>query len=126
DQLSERIVNGLNFGLMLALAAVGLSLLYGTTGIANFAHAEMVTFGALVAYFFSTVTSLPIWVAIPIAVAVSAVFGLAMDAGIWRPLRRRGTGLVQLMIVSIGLSLALRYIFQMFVGGGTVQLPGAT
>ena len=45
----QRLVNGLNFGLMLALAAVGLSLVFGTTGISNFAHAEMVTFGAVVA-----------------------------------------------------------------------------
>ncbi len=49
-----------------------------------------------------------------------------MDAGIWRPLRRKGLGIVQLMIVSIGLSLALRYIFQIFIGGGTQQLPGAS
>jgi branched-chain amino acid transport system permease protein len=48
-----------------------------------------------------------------------------MDAGIWRPLRRKGLGTVQLMIVSIGLSLALRYTYQIFIGGGTEQLPGA-
>ncbi len=124
DQLLSRAVNGLNFGLMLALAAIGLSLVFGTTGLSNFAHGEMVTFGALAALLFSAGFSLPIWVAIPLAVAVSAVFGLTMDAGLWRPLRRRGLGTVQLMIVSIGLSLALRYVFQMFVGGGTAQLPG--
>jgi len=125
DQLVERIINGLNFGLMLALASIGLSLVYGTTGISNFAHAEMVTFGALMAYLFAVVIPWPIWVAIPIAVAASAVFGYLLDAGLWRPLRRKGLGLVQLMIVSIGLSLVLRYIFQMFIGGGTVQLPGS-
>ncbi|MET3466560.1 branched-chain amino acid transport system permease protein [Microbacterium sp. 1262] len=126
DQLLSRAVNGLNFGLMLALAAIGLSLVFGTTGLSNFAHGEMVTFGALAALLFSAGFSLPIWIAIPLAVAVSALFGLTMDAGLWRPLRRRGLGTVQLMIVSIGLSLALRYIFQMFVGGGTAQLPGGS
>ena len=124
DQLLSRTVNGLNFGLMLALAAIGLSLVFGTTGLSNFAHGEMVTFGALIALLFSAGLSLPIWLAIPLAVGVSALFGLTMDAGLWRPLRRRGLGTVQLMIVSIGLSLALRYVFQMFVGGGTAQLPG--
>jgi branched-chain amino acid transport system permease protein len=44
DQFVERVINGLNFGLMLALGSIGLSLIFGTTGIANFAHAEMVTF----------------------------------------------------------------------------------
>ncbi|MEZ5213328.1 MAG: branched-chain amino acid ABC transporter permease [Microbacterium sp.] len=66
-----------------------------------------------------------IWIAIPIAVVLSAGFGFAMDAGLWRPLKRKGLGTVQLMIVSIGLSLTLRYLYQMFVGGGTEQLPGA-
>ncbi|MFT4156490.1 MAG: branched-chain amino acid ABC transporter permease [Microbacterium sp.] len=123
DQLLSRAVNGLNFGLMLGLAAIGLSLVYGTTGLSNFAHGEMVTFGALGALMFSTFLGLPIWVAIPLAVVLSGALGLGMDAGIWRPLRRKGVGTVQLMIVSIGLSLALRYIFQIFVGGGTTQLP---
>jgi branched-chain amino acid transport system permease protein len=125
DQLASRAVNGLNFGLMLALAAIGLSLVFGTTGLSNFAHGEMVTFGALMALLFSVGFGTSIWIAIPAAIILSAAFGLAMDAGLWRPLRRRGIGTVQLMIVSIGLSLALRYVFQMFIGGGTHQLPGA-
>lgn len=124
DQLASRAVNGLNFGLMLALAAIGLSLVFGTTGLSNFAHGEMVTFGALAALLFSVGLDVPIWIAIPLAVVASALFGLTMDAGLWRPLRRRGIGTVQLMIVSIGLSLALRYVYQMFIGGGTQQLPG--
>jgi neutral amino acid transport system permease protein len=53
------------------------------------------------------------------------VFGYASDAGLWKPLRRRGMGLVQLMIVSIGLSLALRYVYQFFFGGRTFQLNDA-
>lgn len=126
DQLLSRSVNGLNFGLMLALAAIGLSLVFGTTGLSNFAHGEMVTFGALTALLFSAGLGLPIWIAIPLAVILSALFGLGMDAGIWRPLRRKGIGTVQLMIVSIGLSLALRYVFQMIIGGGTQQLPGGS
>ncbi|MCJ1706461.1 branched-chain amino acid ABC transporter permease [Microbacterium sp. VKM Ac-2923] len=126
DQLLSRTVNGLNFGLMLALAAIGLSLVFGTTGLSNFAHGEMVTFGAIAALFLSAGTGWSVWVAIPLAIILSGLFGLAMDAGIWRPLRRRGLGIVQLMIVSIGLSLALRYVFQIFIGGGTQQLPGAS
>lgn len=123
EQFLSRAVNGLNFGLMLALAAIGATLVYGTTGLANFAHGEMVTFGALVALLASGV--MPIWIAVPFAVIVSALFGLGLDAGIWRPLRRKGLGLVQVMIVSIGLSLALRYVIQMIIGGRTQQLPGA-
>lgn len=124
DQVVARVIYGLNFGLMLGLAAVGLSLVFGTTGLSNFAHAEMVTFGAIAAFFLGGVLGLPIWIAIPAAVLVSSLMGWGLDSGLWRPLRRRGLGLVQLMIVSIGLSLAVRYIFQFLVGGGTTQLPG--
>jgi neutral amino acid transport system permease protein len=127
DQLVQRLVQGVSFGLMLALAAVGLTLVYGTTGISNFAHGEMVTFGAIAAFLLVGPASLalPWWLGYPIAVVLSAMLGLVLDMALWRPLRRRRVGVVQLMIVSIGLSLALRYIFQYVVGGGTLQLPGS-
>jgi len=126
DQLFSRIINGLNFGLMLALAAIGASLVFGTTGLSNFAHAEMVTFGAVMTLVFGVFLKFPMFVAIPIAVLLSAAFGLTLDAAVWRPLRRKGIGLTQLLIVSIGLSLALRYTFQFFIGGSIFQLPGSS
>ena len=121
-------MQGINFGLMLGLASVGLSLVFGTTGISNFAHGEMVTFGAVMALWVGGTAFLgaSLWIALPVAVLLSALFGLLMDVVIWRPLRHRSVGVVQLMIVSIGLSLAIRYLFQYFIGGGTEQLPGAS
>lgn len=126
DQIISRFIYGLNFGLMLALAAIGLSLVYGTTGLSNFAHSEMVTFGAVIAFFFATVLQWPLWLALPLAVVMSAFMGWGLDTGLWAPLRRKGTGIVQLMIVSIGLALAVRYIYQFFIGGATEQLPGSS
>ncbi len=126
DQLLSRLVGGVNFGLLLALASMGAALIYGTTRLSNFAHAEMVTWGGLVALVTTTFWHLPFALGIAAAVIGGGLFGWALDAGIWRPLRRRGLGVVQLMIVSIGLSLALRYAFQYIIGGGTYQLPGAS
>jgi len=126
DQLMIRLVNGLNFGLLLALAAMGAALIFGTTGLSNFSHGEMVTWGALVTMIATSTFGLPLWLAIIIAIALGAGLGLGLDAGVWRPLRRKGLGIVQVMIVSIGLSLALRYTFQFVVGGSTSQLPGAS
>ena len=126
DQVVQRLISGVNFGLMLALASVGLSLIYGTTGISNFAHAEMVTFGAIATFGLVQLlgaSMLP--VAIGLAIILSAGLGYVLDVGLWQPLRKRNTGLVQLMIVSIGLSLAIRYTYQFFLGGSTEQLPGA-
>ena len=115
---------GLSFGLLLALASVGLSLIFGTTGLTNFAHGEMVTLGAVLVFAFSAM-NLPFWLAIILSLIGGGLFGYAQDAGLWRPLRRRGTGLVPMMIVSIGLALAVRYIIQFYFGGATQQLPFA-
>lgn len=125
DQFINRFANGLNFGLLLALAAIGLSLIYGTTGLSNFAHAEMITFGALMTLTFAGPVGLPIWLAIIVALLLSAALGWGLDGAIWKPLRRKGVGVIPLMIVSIGLSLAMRYLYQFFYGGSTQQLPGS-
>ncbi|MDF2666828.1 MAG: hypothetical protein K0R81_2678 [Microbacterium sp.] len=53
DTLFSRFFYGLNFGLLLALAAIGISLIFGTTGVNNFAHGEMLTFGAIIFYVFT-------------------------------------------------------------------------
>lgn len=122
----SKVVTGLIFGLLLALAAIGLSLIYGTTGLNNFAHGELVTFGALMAYTFSGVLHWPAWIAIIIAIVLGGAFGWVQDAGIWKPLRKRGLGLIPLMIVTIGLSLALRYTFVFFWGADRLTLPNST
>lgn len=125
NQFVERLINGLNFGLLLALAAIGVSLIFGTMNLTNFAHAEMVTFGAVMAVVFGITLTVPMWLTIPLVVVCGGIFGLLMDVGLWKPLRKRGMGIIPLMIVSIGFSFALRYVFLFFFGGGTVQLPDA-
>ncbi len=124
QEIINRLVAGLSFGLLLALSAVGLSLIFGTTGLTNFAHGEMVTLGAVTVFGLSA-AGLPFWLAVLLALVASAAFGWVQDAALWRPLRRRGTGLVPMMIVSIGLALAVRYVILFFFGGATQQLPYA-
>ena len=109
------MAKGLRLGLILAVAAVGLSLVYGVTGLTNFAHAELVTFGAIVAYALNK-AGIPFWITLPMAVAAGALAGTANDRLLWRPLRRRRMALLSMMVVSIGLSTALRNIFQIVFG----------
>ena len=117
------LATGLIFGLLLALASIGVSLIYGTTGLNNFAHGELVTFGGLMAYTFTSLAHLPGWLGIIIATVLGGAFGFAQDLGLWRPLRRKRVALIPLMIVSIGLSLAVRYVYQIIFGPGTLLLP---
>lgn len=125
QRLAQQAASGLRLGLLLALAAVGLSLIYGTTGISNFAHGEMVTLGGLLAYVFANVLGLNLIVAGVIVVILSGAFGYFQDVIIWKPLRKRRLSLTQLMIVTIGMSLALQYTYQFFIGASTVRIVTA-
>lgn len=115
DQLLNLFVSGIRFGLIIALCAVGLSIIYGTTGLVNFAHGELVTFGALIAYLVSTMVSgpmLPVAVAAIVGVAATGLLGALFELGIFRPMVHRRSGAVSRMLVSIGLALFLRYIYE--------------
>lgn len=124
EQVIERSINGVFLGLLLALAAIGLSLIFGTTGLTNFAHGELITFGALAAYFFQDSFGWAILPATIIAIVLSAGFGYANDRLLWKPLRGRGTGLIAMMIVSIGLAIFLRGVYQYFFGADNHQYTG--
>lgn len=122
DYFIQSTVSGIRLGLLLALASVGLSLIYGTTGLSNFAHAEQVTLGGILAYGLCNVAGLGLLVGGTITVLLCALSGYLQDAAMWKPLRRRGLGLIQMMIVTIGLSLAAQYAFQYFVGADTEKV----
>ena len=122
DTIFTRLVYGLNFGLLLALAAIGISLIFGTSGVNNFAHGEMLTFGAIMFYSFTTLLGWNVILALVATLALSTAFGWGQDAGLFKPLRKKGVGLVQVLIVTIGLSIVLRYLFLYFFGGGTQNI----
>lgn len=117
ETAAQLTFEGVRFGLLIALGALGLSLIYGTTGLTNFAHGEIITFGALATYTLNAGFGLPLILAAILGVVLTAVFGAAQNRGLWKPLRRRGTGLIAMMIVSIGLAILLRNLFLFFFGG---------
>lgn len=120
--LSQSMVNGLKYGLIIALAGLGLSLIFGTTGLTNFAHGELITFGAIMTYAFNRGFGLPVILAGALAVVAAAILGFVQDKVLWAPLRNTGKGLIAMMIVSIGLALLGRSIFQYTFGGSTRTL----
>lgn len=124
DRILQRIVAGLIFGSLLALASVGLSLIFGTTGLSNFAHGEAVTLGGITAWITGSLMGLPFIAVVILGLLVGGLSGYLQNEGLWKPLRRRGTKLVQMMIVSIGLSIVLRYIFLFFIDGTNKGFTG--
>jgi neutral amino acid transport system permease protein len=119
DQFLRLLVGGFQFGLVIAMGAIGLSLIFGTTGLTNFAHAEFVTGGAILAWVFNVVFDLNLILATALAVVGGGIFGALLDRGLWRPLRKRGTGLIAALVISIGLAVAMRYTFLYFYGGSS-------
>lgn len=122
NRVLQLVVEGIKLGAIIAITAVGLSLVFGTTRLINFAHGELVTIGAMVAFFFSTSPlTLPLAIGALFAVAAGALTGGAMERVLWRPLRRRGAGLIQMFIISIGVSLFLRHVLLVLFGSRRLQ-----
>jgi neutral amino acid transport system permease protein len=108
SELAQLVANGLVTGSIIAIAAVGLSLVYGILKIVNFAHGDYLTFGAFAALLVNVTWGGSMIVGVLFAIAATAALGLVLELGLWRPLRRRGSGIIGLFIVSIGLALVLR------------------
>jgi neutral amino acid transport system permease protein len=134
DRAAQRFADGVQLGLILALAAVGLSLIFGTTGLTNFSHGELVTWGGVWAYFFNVtgvallgfLSFLPgvdgdgrfhLLLAAPLAVGMGALFGWFLNWGLFARLRKRGTGLISQMVITVGLSILLKNAIQAQFGG---------
>ncbi len=112
------LLNGVKFGLIIATTAIGLSLIFGTTGLINFAHGELVTFGAIIAWYLNgqgpTLHLVP---AAALATVIAGGFSGALEYGLFRPLRARRVGLFQLLVITIGLALVIRHLLLIFFGG---------
>ena len=121
SQFAQRLADGARLGLVLAMCAVGLSLIFGTTGLTNFAHGEMVTFGAMIAYILNIDMGLHLVLAAPIAIIAGGLFGVAFDGVVFGPLRRRKIGLVSQMVVTVGLAIVLKNAFLWHLGGRVKQ-----
>jgi branched-chain amino acid transport system permease protein len=117
EKLAQRLADGTRLGLIIAITSVGLSLIFGTTGLTNFAFGEMVTFGAMVAFLLNSTWGWPMLVAAPVAILAGGAFGMAVNGTVFGPLRRRGTGLISQLVISVGLAILLRNFFLYLFGG---------
>lgn len=109
ERVGELTILGLKLGAIIALSAIGLSLIFGVTGLVNFAHGELVTLGALVTWFVNTSLGWHVLLAAIPGVLAVALLGGVQERWLWRPLRARRTGNIAMIVIAIGLSLFLRY-----------------
>jgi len=115
----QLIVNGIVLGSIIALAAIGLTMVYGVLNFANFSHADFMTFGAYIAFVLNVALGLNIILSFFIAVAIAGALGVLLDFLVWKPMRRKNADLVSLIIISIGLSLIVRNAIIFIWGGST-------
>lgn len=103
-RLVQQTVNGLSIGSIYALIAVGYSLIYSILQFSNFAHGSFLTAGAYAGFFLLTMTSLPIYVAIPLGFAFSGIVAATVEKLAYRPIRARGGRTLYFIIASMGVS----------------------
>lgn len=121
-RLLNVVVDGLVVGLIIALTSVGLSLIFGVTGLINFAHGELVTFGAVIAWFLNAGTwgfQVTLALATVIAVVAGGLFGAGLEKAIFSPLRKRKVPNISLIVTTIGLSLVVRHVILIWYGSQT-------
>jgi neutral amino acid transport system permease protein len=112
----QLVANGLVTGSVIAIAAVGVSLVYGILRLVNFAYGDFMAFGALAAYAFNGPLGLGMIPATVLGMLATAVLSLALDLALWRPLRARRAGFMSLFLASIGLALVLRQVLLLAYG----------
>ena len=132
----EQFGNGLLLGIIISVASVALSLLYGVTRIVNFAHGEIIALGAIMTLFFSNpIDSRVLFLdrysplgmnftfSIVISIIICGIFGGLLEIFLFKPLRKSEVGNIAVLVVTIGLSIFFRHIYLLFATGKVQNFP---
>ncbi len=119
-QLLQFLFSGITVGATYALAALGFTLIYNASNVINFAQGEFIMLGGMLAVFF-TQAGLPLPAALLLAILVPAVVGILIEKLAIEPVK--GAETVTLIIITIGASLVIRGLVQVFLGKNTHSLP---
>jgi branched-chain amino acid transport system permease protein len=120
SQFLQFLFSGVTVGAMYALAALGFSLIYNASGVINFAQGEFIMLGGMAAVFLAQ-GGVPLPLAILLAVLIVAAAGLLVEKLAIEP--AGNAQVVTLIIITIGASLTLRGLVQVFLGKGNHALP---
>ena len=120
SQFLQFMFSGVTVGATYALAALGFTLIYNASNVINFAQGEFIMLGGMLTVFFLK-TGLPMPAALVLAVVIPAVVGVLVEKLAIEP--AKGAQVVGLIIITIGASLVLRGLIQIWLGKGAAAFP---
>lgn len=120
SQFLQFLFSGITVGATYALAALGFTLIYNASNVINFAQGEFIMLGGMLAVLFAQM-GLPLPVVLLLAVVIPALVGIVMEKVAIEPVK--GADTVSLIIITIGASLIIRGLIQVWLGKGTFSLP---
>jgi branched-chain amino acid transport system permease protein len=116
-QALQIVISGVAQGCIYGLIALGLVLIYKTTETVSFAHGELMMLGAFAGFALMTLAGWPFWLAMPMTIAVLALFGFGLERIVIRPIL--GQPAFSLVMLTIGIGYAARGLVTMIPGIGT-------
>jgi branched-chain amino acid transport system permease protein len=119
--LLQQIINGLTQGSIYSLIAIGFTLIFGVLGLVNFAHGEVYMMGAFLGFYLVTALKMPVFPALLLAMAGSAILGIIVELIAFRPLRKAPD--VAPMVCTLGLSVVLQNAGMIAFGTETQGMP---
>ena len=108
-----QLLNSIQYGLLLFLVASGLTLIFGIMGIINLAHGSFYMIGAYLAFVLAEHTG-SLWIALPIGVLLSIVFGIIIEWLFFARLYQRDH--LQQVLLTYGLILIFEELRSIMVG----------
>src|SRR5205814_5048599 len=102
----QLLLNGIVMGVIYALVAMGLSLIFGVLEIVNFAHGEFYMLGAMLAYFLTVHWGFGYWPTIAVVTVTAMAVGYVFFEGLLLALR--GEAFERSILLTIGLSMVLQ------------------
>ncbi len=114
------VLSGLTVGAIYALVALGFTLIYNASNVINFAQGEFVMLGGMLAVFFAH-AGVPLPAAMVLSIVIAAIVGVLMVRFTIQP--ARSADIITLIIITLGVSLIIRGLVQVFLGKGTHRLP---
>jgi branched-chain amino acid transport system permease protein len=114
-QFSQQLINGISLGSLYGIIAIGYTMVYGILRLINFAHGDVMMMGCFFAYYGILMFSLPWQFSFIIAIALTAILGIIIDRGAYRPVRKAPR--ISALITAIGVSFLLENAGIVVFGG---------